>query len=257
MHIRGLGLGGLVAIVGLVGCGSSGGTGSTGGSGGKAGGAGSTGAGGSAGKGGSTGSGGSTATGGSTGSGGSGFTTSVPSGTKITGLTSAQATQLCADAENYVENTYLPALCATFTPSLGIDAARKYLQDNPSATSAQLQTACAQSEADAGTCPFTFDPDGGMGSCDISSIPATCQATVGDETKCANDTIATIVETINAIPKCSSLTAASLSAYLAADGGGSMGLPEPASCAMFDTGGACDNSSTAAMLHMGAKLYRR
>jgi hypothetical protein len=255
MYIKGLGLGGLVALVALVGCGSSSGTGGAGGSTGGGGLTGSAGITGNAGATGSAGRGGSTGSGGTTGSGGSGggFTTSVPSATKITALTPSQITQLCSDVQNYVEHTEIPLLCNSVVPTEGIAAARAVLRDNPSATNAQLQAACAQSEADAGSCPFTLDPDGGLGTCDVSSIPATCQATVGDETKCANDTLASYVQFTNAIPKCSSLTAASLSAYTAADGGGAAGPAEPASCAMFDTGGACHTSSTSAMLNMSAR----
>jgi hypothetical protein len=238
MHMKGLGLGGLFAVVALVGCGSSGGSGGTTGTGGS----GTTGKAGSTGTGGSSNAGhtGSTGSGGTTGGGGA-FTTSVPSNTKLTGLTNSQLTQFCADGDNFIEHTYIPTLCDIFTPTSGIEAATQYLQDNPAATNAQLQTACAQSEADAGTCLFTEDPDGGLGTCNIGSIPASCQATVGDETKCLNDTVTALAQYTDSVPKCSSLTAAIVNAFAAADGGGTLGPAEPASCAVFETGGACSS----------------
>jgi hypothetical protein len=249
MHIKGLGLGGLLAIVGLVGCGSSGGTGGTGGSTGGGGLTGSAGTTGGAGKGGSTGSGGSTGTGGGT------FTTSVPGATKLTGLSSAQVTQFCADGEAFIKNTYIPTLCSAFTPIEGVEAGYLYLQDNPNATNAQIEAACAREDADAGTCLFAVNPDGG--SCDIGSIPSTCQATVADYTKCINDTTTVDRQFVSTIPSCSSLTAASVSAYLATDGGGQIGPQEPTECAVFDSGGACSTDTTEAMLKMSAKMMRK
>jgi len=254
MHIKGLGLGGLVALVALVGCGSSSGTGGTAGStghGGTTGSAGATGGGGSGAKGGSTGSGGRAGTTGSGGGGGA-FTTSVPGATKLTGLTSAQAAQFCTDGQSFIEHTYIPTLCSVFTPIQGVNSGYSYLQDNPTATNAQIQAACTQANADAGACAFTIDPD--AGSCDITSIPSTCQATVADYTKCINDTTTSFKQFGTTIPSCSSLTAASVSAYFAADGGGEIGPPTPAGCAEFNTGGACSTSTTAAMLNMSAKM---
>jgi hypothetical protein len=237
MHMRALGLGGLFAVVAMVGCGSSG-SGGTGGSTGTGGGhAGSTGTAGN-GSAGHTGSGGTTGTGGA-------FTTSVPSGTKITGLTGAQVTQLCADADNFIAHTYIPTLCASVAPSEGLDAAGVFLMDNPSATDAQLQTACAQAEASPGPCPFMLDPDGGLGTCDVTSTPASCQATVGDETKCLNDTVAAVSQFTAGVSSCSSLTVASVSALFA--DGGVPGAAEPPSCAVVHSA-ACQIGQDASTL---------
>src|SRR5947209_14429041 len=42
---------------------------------------------------------------------GGGFTTSVPSGTKLTSLTPQQATQLCTDFDAYAQRALTPDLC--------------------------------------------------------------------------------------------------------------------------------------------------
>ena len=214
MYIRVLGCGVVLTIAALVGCGSSSGSGGTGGS---------------------TGQGGSTGTG--TGGSGGAFTTSVSSGTKLTGLTSAQATQLCSDFQNYersYERSFDATVCRESVAITNLEAAWFYLVENPSATSAQLQAACAQSAADAGACDLTLNSDGGFGSCNVTSAPSTCQATVGDYTKCINDIAAALVAYTSTIPSCSSLTAASVSA-LFPDGGAFFGVTEPASCSQFDT----------------------
>jgi hypothetical protein len=216
MQIKGLGLGGLMAIVALVGCGSSSGTGGTGGSTGTGGGTGS-------GKGGTTGSGGS-------------FTTSVPSGTKVTGLTAGQAAQLCSDVESYVDNSFFPAICRAAMGLSGPEAAYLDLLQNPTASTAELQAACASAAAtDAGNSCSNPLGDGGTQTCNISQVPSTCQATVGDYTKCVNDSTAADLQLYASAPTCSTLTAASLMAYFAADGGSSANPAQPASCSMFDS----------------------
>jgi hypothetical protein len=249
MHMKGLGLGGLFAVVALVGCGSSG-AGGTGGSTGT-GGSGTTGHAGSTGTAGN-GSAGHTGSGGTTGAGGA-FTTSVPSGTKLTGLTSAQQTQLCNDLDTYVDHT-LPELCnaAAATAVNGLEAARVDLIENPNTPDAQLRADCSAADADAGAnasrCTDLLQ-DAGTQTCDISSTPATCEATVGDYTKCLNDTTTSSLQYYASFPTCSTITAASVNAFFAADGGLSSGPPEPASCAMFDSTCSVDGG-TAAMTNM-------
>jgi hypothetical protein len=244
MHMRALGLGGLFAVVALVGCGSSGGS--------------ATGGGGATGKAGSTGMAGSgsaghTGSGGTTGAGGA-FTTSVSSGTKLTGLTSAQATQLCSDLGSYFDHTYIPAICngAAFSSLNGLEAAKVDLAENPNATDAQLRADCTAADADAGASASTclgFFLDGGTQTCNVSSIPSTCQATVGDFTKCTNDRTAATAQYYAAFPSCATITAASVNAFFAADGGISDGVPESTTCAMFDS--TCDvDGGTAAMTNM-------
>jgi hypothetical protein len=239
MHMKGLGLGGLFAVVALVGCGSSG-AGGTGGSTGT-GGSGTTGHAGSTGTAGN-GSAGHTGSGGTTGAGGA-FTTSVPSGTKLTGLTSAQQTQLCNDIDNY-GRAESPTICKATASITGLAAAYIDLLGNSAATTAELQAACTAASQDAGTC-------GPTGTCNIGSIPSSCQATVGDYTTCINQELTADLQYFDSLPSCGSITAASLSAFFATDGGASSAGPmESATCMMFDSTCSTDDGGTAAMTNM-------
>lgn len=250
MHMRSWGFRGLFALVALAGCGSSNGSGGTGGGGNT---------GGTAGAGNGAGA-GHVGTGGTTGTGGNGaFTTSVPSGTKLTALTSAQATQFCSDLQKFFDNTFIPTICNSSANVAGVEAAYIDLIGNPSATDTELRAACTAASADAGSNGCTDAlVDGGTGSCDISSIPATCQATVAQYTTCINDTNRVTGQFYAAFPSCSTLTAAGVSALFAADGGASVGPPEPTSCSMFDStcgddGGTTTKMSPAAMPRMNRR----
>jgi hypothetical protein len=260
MHIKGLGIGSLFAVAALAGCGSSSGSSGTGGSSGKAGSGGSaqstgTGGGSVAGHGGGGTAGSSNVgRGGNSGNSTGTFSTSVNSGTKLTALSGAQATQLCTDINSFFDNTLTATLCTAQDPDFGLEAAAAYLEANPSATDAQLQATCAQAAVDGGSCRVTGSVDGGIASCDTASIPSTCQATVGDYATCLNATEAAYVQFIAAIPSCGSLTAASLTAYFATDGGGTVGPTEPSSCATIDAtcstsdGGSDANAATSAFV---------
>ena len=210
MQIKGLWLGGVMVIVTLIGCGSSGGTGGTGGSTG-GGGTGSGKAGGSgSGKGGATGA----------------FTTSVPAGTKVTALTSSQAAQLCNDIQSYYDNSFQSA-CQASSGLPGLEDAYLDLLQNPTASNSELQSVCASDTQDGGCSDFV---DGGTDSCDVSNVPATCEATVGDYTTCVNDMTTADRQVYASLPSCSTLTAASLTALFGADGGPDLDPPEPTSC---------------------------
>ena len=226
MQIKGLGLWGVMAIGALVGCGSSNGTGGTGGS---------TGGGGTgSGKGGGAGSG----KGGATGA----FTTSVPAGTKVTALTSAQATQLCSDISSFFDSTFLPELCRASSSVPGLEDAYLDLLQNPTASNSELQSVCASDTQDGGCSDFV---DGGTDSCDVSNVPATCDATVGDYATCVNDMTFADVQFYSSLPGCSTLTAASLKAVFEADGGSSLNPPEPTSCSKFHSTCDVDGGSSA------------
>jgi hypothetical protein len=196
---KGVGMFSVVVVAMLVGCGSSGsgGTGGSGGSGGVSGG-----------KGGAGGAGNT--------SGGGPITTSVPSGTLLTGLSGAQQTQLCNDLRPFTDTLAMAGckVTALVFGSLG------------ATTDAELQAACATLYA---SC---LASDGGTTTCDPSATPSTCTATVGDLITCANAESAAAAQ----IPSCSSATLASVAA-LASDGGTSTG---PAVCAQFNTGGSCN-----------------
>ena len=240
MQIKGLGLGGLMAIAALVGCGSGNGSGGTGGST-------STGTGGGGGKGGTTGSGGS-------------FSTSVPSGTKVTGLTTAQAAQLCNDVQSYVNNSFFPAVCRASTALLGPRAAYLDLLQNPTASTSELQAACVSAaDRDAGDSCSTNLADAGTETCNISQVPSTCQATVGDYTKCINDSTAADLQLFASAPSCSTLTAASLMAYFGADGGSTSNPAQPESCSKFESTCGVDGGSsiTSSMSPRAVVAYRK
>jgi hypothetical protein len=234
MQIKGLGLWGVMAIAALVGCGSSSGTGASGTGGGAGGGTGS-------GKGGTTGGGGA-------------FTTSVPAGTKVTALTTAQATQLCNDLESYLDNNLFPSICKASSALAGPEAAYFDLLENPSASDTELRAACVSGAAvDAGDSCSDFLADAGTETCNISEIPSTCQATVGDYTTCINAMSAADAQLYTSVPSCSTLTAASVTAYFAADGGLSAEPPEPASCSQIDSTCSVDGGSPV-MSNMKARM---
>ena len=171
------------------------------------------------------------------------FTTSVPSGTKLTALTSAQGVQFCSDLQNYVDSNVFPALCRASASLAGPEAAYLDLLQNPSASTPELQAVCAGEVVDAGSCS-DLSADGGTGTCSISQVPSSCQATVGDYTTCVNDSTAADLQLYASIPSCSTLTAASLMAYFAADGGSSANPAEPASCSRFDSTCNVDGGTT-------------
>jgi hypothetical protein len=217
MHIRVQGLAAVLTMAALVGCGSSSGTSDGGTFTGHAGTGGSST--GSGGKGGSTGSGGV--------SGGGTFTTSVSSSTKLTGLSSAQATQLCNDVNHYSQTTLAPSTCKLS----GILGAFTLLIGNSSATNAQLQAACTSAynaclSGDGGTVTGTCDPTA------IMSSPSTCTATVGDVSTCLNAEGSEVVQIYATIPSCSEVTAANITSTFADAG---TGPTDPASCMTLDS----------------------
>ena len=212
-----LGLGGALAIVALVGCGSNS-------------------------------------------SSGGGFTTSVPSGTKLTSLTPQQATQLCTDFDSYGTTTLTPDLCkllaieaTALSPSfLGA------LTAQPS--DATLRMICTQSY---NSC--LSGGDGGItttSSCDPSTFttePSTCTATVGDVTMCVNADLTAFNQEAAALPSCSSVTAANLTSALAtlaaqSDAGTSMSATCTALEANCNMGSA--SSSTVGLVTAARRLRR-
>ncbi len=214
---QGLGFGGALAIIALVGCGGSGGSGATGGSGGAS----------SVGTGGSSGGGNSS---------GGAFTTSVPSGTKVTSLTSAQGMQLCKDYDTFAA-AHLSTICKQQAIFDALDAL--------GGSDAQIQAACTASYNDC------LSPDGGENQCDptdISSNSVACTATVGDITTCFNSEYTLDSE----LPSCSTLTAATL---LATEADGGVLNMEPAGCAALENCGASSDAASSSSL--GAVIAHR
>lgn len=214
MQITAPGLGAIIAVAGLVGCG---------------GGAGSGGAAGTAGRAEMAGNGGGQGIAGSPGTAGSGaggaFTTGLGSGTKLSGLSGGQATQLCSDFNAYLQKTLVPTYSCKLAGVFGAISAT-------GGSDADLQAACAVAynacmALDGGV------PTSGCTTSNLLSNSATCVATVGDLTTCLDDQGNEYAQ----LPRCSVLTAASL-AGLTVDGGA---LSGPASCAIFESGGTCSD----------------
>jgi hypothetical protein len=216
MQIKRLPLVAILTVASLVGCGGGSGGGNTGGT---------TANGGSPGNGGN---GGSQGTAGTKAMGGGGaFTTSVGSGTKLSGLSSSQATQLCNDFNSYLHKTlasdYGCKLAGLFGAAFAKDSAN---------SDADLQGACTTAY---NSCLTT---DGGVPTSDcttanLMSNSAACAATVGNLTTCLDDQGAEY----NQLPSCSQLTIAGLAAIL-----GDAGSPAgPASCTIFSSGSACSD----------------
>jgi len=174
---------------------------------------------------------------------GGGFTTSVPSGTKLTSLTPQQAMQLCTDFD---ASTGITALAPDLCKLLAIEATA-LLTFSPTAqpSDAMLQMACTQAY---NSC---LSGDGGVTStsdCDPSTFttePSTCTATVGDLTMCTNADLATAKQEVAELPSCSSVTSSNLTAALTtlaaqADAGTSMS----ATCTALESNCNGDSSSS-------------
>ena len=216
---RGVGRWELLVIVALAGCGSSGGKASSdGGTGGMTGG----GTGGS----GETTGGGTGGSGETTGGGGS-FTTSVPSDTKLSGLTPTQQTQICADEEHYLgEGAFLSNFCRIIALQTLSGALNEPLTD------AQLQAGCA---SDYTSCLSADSGVTGSGTtCNLSNVGSQCTGTVGDYLTCSNDDIAKINRLAASLPSCSTITKSTLAAAAAAIQGDGGLNTLPAGCAPID-----------------------
>ncbi len=187
------------------------------------------------------------------GGGGGSFSTSVPSGTKLTALTPAQDTQLCNDFQSYTTGTLEPDTCRL----AGFEASLALLGGTPAPTDADLQTACTQTYTSCLT-----GGDGGSGTttetCDVSSAPATCTATVGDLQNCLNAEQAQLNTVISAIPSCSTISMSNiLTAAGKFAGEEDAGTSEPAVCAQFDSTCGGDSTSSSSVGALISRMQRR
>jgi hypothetical protein len=187
---------------------------------------------------------------------GGGFTTSVPSGTKLTSLTPQQATQLCSDLDKYAKAAETADLCKL----LAVETTAFSFSSTEQPSDATLQMACTQ--------VYNSCLDGGDGgvktsdSCDPSTFanqPSTCTATVGDVTACTNDTVTATKKEVAVLPDCSSVTAANLISGLAAlasqaDGGTSMSAACTELESNCDTGAS--SSSTVGLVTAARRLRK-
>jgi hypothetical protein len=173
---------------------------------------------------------------GSGGSSGGGFSTSAPSATAVQNLTPSQASQLCTDLTNYLnQQVDSQSYCQT-AAVIGIAQAA---QQQPSLTDAELQAACEATVAQ--YCP-TASPDGGAASCGST---AGCSATVEQISACANDEAAYLKQFEAMFPTCATITRAKL-ASVNPDASPDM---EPASCKPLDT--SCPNWGPMTMMSGG------
>ena len=187
---------------------------------------------------------------------GGAFTTSVPSGTKLTSLTPQQATQLCTDFDA-ATSALTPDLCKL----LAIESTALALSFSSTGqpSDATLQMTCTQ------TYNNCLSGDGGItstSSCDPSTFtsePSTCTATVGDVTMCANADLAMAKQEVAGLPSCSSVTASNLTSALAtlaanADAGTSMS----ATCTALQSNcnGGSSSSSTVGLVTAARRLRK-
>lgn len=188
---------------------------------------------------------------------GGGFTTSVPSGTKLTSLTPQQAMQLCTDFDAFGTTALTPDVCKL----LAIEATALSLSFSSTGqpSDAILQMTCTQSYNNC------LSGDGGVtstSSCDPSTFttePSTCTATVGDLTMCTNADLATAKQEVAGLPSCSSVTSSNLISALAtlaaqADAGTSMS----AACTALESNcnGASSSSSTVGLVTAMRRLRK-
>jgi hypothetical protein len=165
----------------------------------------------------------------SSGGGGGSFSTSAPSSTKLTGLSSAQAAQLCTDLLTY-ETKEGSSLAPMECKLEGVFAALA-AQSVASAplTDAQLQAACTSGVSDCMSADASTDNSDTCTSTTFAGEPTTCTSTVGDVEKCAADQVTQATQLFAAVPSCSSLTAANLATATAPDAG-IVNTADPASC---------------------------
>ena len=142
--------------------------------------------------------------------------TSVSGSIRLNDLSSEQATQLCKDIDAANTATLEPTFCAATNLSNAVFSADWYLQDNPSATDADLQTECSQfltaNEAMGCFAPATCDAT------TIASSSPSCTATVADVIKCIDENDAIVKKRLAVTPACDALTMSSLNAYVTPGG---------------------------------------
>jgi hypothetical protein len=153
--------------------------------------------------------------GGTLGSGGA-VTTSVSGSVRLNDLSSEQATQLCKDIDAANTATLEPTFCAATNHSDAVFSTDGFLQNNPTATDADLQTECSQflaaSEAIGCFAPTTCDPT------TIATSSPSCTATVADVINCLDENDAIVKKRLAVTPACDALTMSSLNAYIAPGG---------------------------------------
>jgi hypothetical protein len=148
------------------------------------------------------------------------FMTSVPANKPINTLSSGEIATLCADAETFVtKSAFHDDLCR-----LDAFLATTFVTSSTS-TDAELSAACTSAY---NAC--VADVTGSTATCDPP--PATCTATVGELTACANDEAAQFHEMAAKLPTCAGITRAAVEAQGSA---ATAGFTAPASCLAYQT----------------------
>jgi hypothetical protein len=144
--------------------------------------------------------------------------TRVPGTKKLMTLTPSDVTQVCTDLTGYEDrNVSSTAVCKLS----GITSALLIATLDPTAADADIQTACNLGVDQCNSMPA------GTGSCPLGD-PTTCSPTptVDDLTKCVMDDVAATNAVFEALPSCSALTRA----WLSANGNSAGMVTTPASC---------------------------
>jgi hypothetical protein len=161
------------------------------------------GCGGSSNNGGAGGGGGGTS--GGAGTGGGSSVTSISGSKPLNTLTPAESTQLCEDATAYFMSSITKANSCKF--SALVNAA-----STSSPTDAVLQSNCTSMET-ACNASATMGPGSATG---CFPPPATCAATVAQYSACVSDGVASFNQNVSALPSCSVVRLADLTAIFAA-----------------------------------------
>lgn len=147
------------------------------------------------------------------------YSTGLPPGATLGGLSDADMQTLCNSAKQYVaSNAALQDAMCKFS---GAVAASFGTLGGP-ATDAQVQALCASAY---GACVSGFTGDAGTASC---AKPApSCTATIAEYETCTNDSIVLEENLAASIPACKDLKVSDLRST---DGGSSVDIESPASC---------------------------
>jgi hypothetical protein len=157
------------------------------------------------------------------------FATTLPGESQVQTLTTAQATELCTNLTDYLNQQFD---AQGFCQAAAIAGTVKAAAEDPSLTDAQLQQGCAAAltQICAQSAPSRA-ADAGITSCGST---AGCSATVRQISTCASDYAAELAQFEQMFPKCSMITRAGLASVHADASPG-----EPASCIPLDT--SCPN----------------
>jgi|SRR5450631_3551768 len=170
---------------------------------------------------------------------GAAFSTTLPAGSQVESLTSAQANQLCRDLTDYLNQQFDSQ---GYCQAAAVAGTAQAAAQDPSLTDAQLQQGCQAAVAQlCAPSSASGSADGGSASCGSA---VGCAATVQQIAACATDFGAELVQFEQMFPKCSMVTRAGLATMHADASPG-----EPASCVPLDT--SCPSWGPMTMMSAG------